>query len=74
MSKQPGGYTQTNNVLTTATQGGLFTFMGAGGRTTSVQLVGTPTSVAALAGVNNTINSVYTTEQGAINGSLLSGN
>ena len=31
MSKQPGAYSSTNNVLTTATQGGLFTFMGTDG-------------------------------------------
>ncbi len=69
-SRQPGSATETNNVFTPAVQGGLFTFTGAGGANHSVQLLGTPTSVAALAGVNNTINSVYTTEQTAINGVL----
>jgi hypothetical protein len=70
MSKQPGAYTQTNNVLTTASQTGLFSFSGPGGVTQSVQLIGTPTSVAAVAGVNNTINSVYTAEQTKINSIL----
>jgi hypothetical protein len=68
-SRQPGSYTQTNNVFPTAVQGGLYTFDGAGGPT-SVQLMGTPTSVAALAGVNNSFNTVYLNEQKAINGAL----
>src|SRR5579863_9725502 len=70
MSKQPGSETESNNVLTPASQSGLFSFSGPGGVTQSVQLIGTPTSVAAVAGVNNTINSVYMAEQAKINSIL----
>src|SRR5580704_3090977 len=56
-SRQPGSYTTTNNVFTTAAQGGLFTFDGPTGPT-SVQLLGTPTSVAAMNGLNNSVNNV----------------
>jgi Carboxypeptidase regulatory-like domain len=52
--RQPGGYTATNQVLTSTAQGGSFF---APGMSAPVQLIGTPTSVAALNGVNNTINS-----------------
>ena len=68
-SRQPGSYTTTNNVFTTAAQGGLFTFDGPTGPT-SVQLLGTPTSVAAMNGLNNSVNSVVVGEQTKINGIL----
>jgi hypothetical protein len=70
MSKQPGGYTQTNDVLTAAAQGGLFTFTGTDGNVHSVQLLGTPTSVAAMNGLPNSVNSVVVTEQSKINSIL----
>jgi hypothetical protein len=66
-SKQPGGYTTTNNVLTPASQAGTFNFIGKDGAVHTVQLVG-PGSVAASAGVNNTFNARVTSEITAING------
>jgi hypothetical protein len=69
-SRQPGGYTQTNSVLTSATQGGLFTFTGTDNAVHSVQLLGTPTSVAAMNGLTNSVNSVVTGELTKINGVL----
>jgi hypothetical protein len=70
MSKQPGAYSQTNNVLTSAAQGGLFTFVGTDNAPHSVQLLGTPTSVAAMNGLPNSVNSVIASEQAKINGIL----
>lgn len=68
--KQPGGYTETNQVLTPAAQGGSFF---APGMSRPVQLVGTPTSVAASAGVNNTINARVTQEIANVNKVIPSG-
>ncbi len=70
MSKQPGSYSQTNNVLSPAAQGGLFTFTGTDGNSHSVQLMGTPTSVAAAHGLANSVNTVVAGEQSKINGVL----
>ena len=70
MSKQPGSYSQTNNVLSPAAQGGLFTFTGTDGNPHSVQLMGTPTSVAATNGLPNSVNTVVAGEQSKINGVL----
>ena len=73
MSKQPGSYSTTNNVLTTAAQSGLFTFTGTDGNPHSVQLMGTPTSVAAMNALPNSVNTVVAGEQSKINGILSQG-
>jgi hypothetical protein len=73
MSKQPGSYSATNNVLTTAAQSGLFTFTGTDGNPHSVQLMGTPTSVAAMNALPNSVNTVVAGEQSKINGILSQG-
>jgi hypothetical protein len=70
MSKQPGSYSQTNNVLSPAAQGGLFTYTGTDGNPHSVQLMGTPTSVAAMNSLPNSVNTVVAGEQSKINGVL----
>jgi hypothetical protein len=69
-SRQPGSYSATNNVLTTAAQSGLYTFLDANGVSHSVQLINSPTSVAALNGLPNIINPRITAEQSNIDGIL----
>ncbi len=67
VSKQPGSVNNSNDFLTPAAQGGVFTFTGTDGQVHMVNLL---TQIAQPNGLPSSVNAVIASELGAINKSL----